>query len=71
VADNFDPVEMAADNYHPHYSSIDKDYYQRLADNAIRIANPFRLTCHKYTEQGEARCLQVWEESKAKQRKST
>jgi hypothetical protein len=37
------------DDYHPHYPTIDNDYYERLTANAHKMANPFRLMCMLYS----------------------
>jgi hypothetical protein len=47
--------------YHPHFPSTDNDHYERLTNNAQRMANPFRLAMYKYSPDEEARCLQAWE----------
>lgn len=41
------------DDYHPHYPSIDDDYFQRIADNAERMSNPYRLACCLYSPEQE------------------
>lgn len=44
---------MRDDEYHPHYPSKDQDYNDRLAANARKAANPFRLFFGKYTPEEE------------------
>lgn len=54
------------DPYHPHYESIDKDYFQRLMDNARSMANGYRLMCYRYTAQEAEAIDRKWEEAKGK-----
>lgn len=52
---------MRNDAYHPHYPSIDGDYFERLMDGAHRVANPYRWMLKTYTDAEEQAVYDLWQ----------